>query len=68
MTLGEYFGTEGALTPSQLARLIGKSVSFVTLLRDEKRRPSMDTVDAILEATGGKVSGDDWMTPNEVAA
>lgn len=69
MTLSEYFGTDGAKTPSEIARHIGKSVSLVTLLRDGKRRPSMDTVDAIREATGGLVTGDDWMAPaSEVAA
>lgn len=68
MTLIEYFGTEGALTPKELADKIGKSVSLVSLLVAEKRRPSMDTVDAIRDATGGLVTGDDWMSPAAEAA
>lgn len=68
MTLDEYFGTEGALKQTALAALIGKSDAFVSLLRAGTRRPSMDTVDAINVATGGLVTGNDWMASADEAA
>jgi transcriptional regulator with XRE-family HTH domain len=60
MTLDQYL-TAKKITATALAKKIGRSVAFVTLLRRGKANPSLATARLISAATGGKV---DWLKGN----
>lgn len=66
MTLQDYL-TKRRLTDEEFAGKIGVNRSTVSRLRRTNQKPSEETLAAIVRATGGKVTANDfWL--NRVAA
>ena len=64
MHLSEYMAEHG-LTDTQVAISIGRSRVTVSRIRRRRVRPDWDTIDALRAFTGGQVTADDFMGPNE---
>lgn len=63
MNIHEYLTddeTGKQLTDEAFGKLCGMSQSQISRLRNGKSRPSFEAMQAILAATGGKVSPNDW--------
>lgn len=56
MTLDQYFMMPNSLTPLELARVLGRSKSYISLVRSGKLTPSAPACDQIIRATGGLVT------------
>jgi transcriptional regulator with XRE-family HTH domain len=63
MTLSEYM-TKTKTTATAIAKQIGRSVAFVTMLRKGTANPSIATARALYAATGGKV---DWLRDGTIS-
>jgi transcriptional regulator with XRE-family HTH domain len=66
MTLTEYLATATdpetgkPLTDDAFGKRCGMSQSQISRLRNSKSKPSFEAMEAILSATGGKVTPNDW--------
>lgn len=58
MTLDEYLKDN---SPQKLAEDTGISEASLSRLRNDKQKPSLDTMQKLFEATGGKVTPNDWL-------
>lgn len=61
MTLGEYL-RKHKLTDQRFGELADLSQPFVNRLRRGKAKPSYETIEKIVKATGGKVAPSDLFT------
>jgi transcriptional regulator with XRE-family HTH domain len=59
MTLSEYIKSSG-LSDLAFSKLSGVSHSQINRLKRGMSRPSLDSIDAIFKASGGKVTHADW--------
>lgn len=64
MTLDQFLTEKGISTPA-FAKAIGMNASSLWRIRNGKVRPDWNTVEAIVTATGGSVSADDFLTSRE---
>ena len=62
MKLSEWLDSQN-LSDAEFGRQIGKTHSTVLRLKRGEIRPTLETVEAVREATNGAVQADDFLSP-----
>ncbi len=60
------FRRETDVTLTAFGKRVGASKGFLSRIENRRQRPSLDLVERIVKATGGRVSADDFIDPQDV--
>lgn len=66
MTLSDFLKTK-QIRQADFAEQIGRSAAYVSMICRGQIWPSRDVVSRIFDATGGKVTANDFMQPSKAA-
>ncbi len=66
MTLADFLKKKN-IRQADFAEQIGRSAAYVSMICRGQIWPSRDVITRIIKVTGGKVTANDFMQPNEAA-